>query len=269
MIKVGHELSDIEIERRYSVLAGALRLPNYFYPAVATFAQADRTQHVLDIGCGSGDLLEALSLRIPASIYVGSDISAGRVRLAQTRLGQRAALVQIGSGTLPFATESFDLVFITEVIEHLKNPNHLLNEAYRILAPQGRLILTTPNSYAYPFWPQVAWLAERSGLPAALMHFLPFEHPLKTRQPIDTVLSSSEVRSILEASHFIPQRIIGRETLPFLFALPGIRGLAYRGWISRPFIDWAFNRLGLAWCGYRTFWDCEKKRGISVAATSA
>jgi ubiquinone/menaquinone biosynthesis C-methylase UbiE len=269
MIKVGHELSDIEIEHRYSVLAGSLRLPEYFYPAVAAFAQTYHIQHALDIGCGSGDLLEALTMRLPAHTYVGSDISAGRVRLAQERLGQRAALVQIGTGTLPFATGSFDLVFITEVIEHLKDPKHLLDEVYRILTPQGRLILTTPNSRAYPFWPQVAWLAEHSGSPTALMHFLPFEHPLKTRQPIDTVLSISEVRSILEESDFRPQRIVGRETLPYLFALPGLRGLAYRGCISRPFIDWAFNQIGLAWCGYRIFWDCVKEKGTVVAATSA
>ena len=98
------------------------------------------------------------------------------------------------------------------------------------------------------------------------MHFLPFEHPLKTRQPIDTVLAVDEVRTILEMSNFVPARVLGRETLPFLFALPGMRGLAFRGWISRPFVDWAFNWLGLAWCGYRTFWDCVKKNGEIVAA---
>jgi SAM-dependent methyltransferase len=266
MIKVGHELSDIEIEQRYSALAGALQLPSYFYPAVAAFAKADPARYVLDIGCGDGDLLEALSLRAPVAVYVGIDISAGRVRLAQTRLGKQAAIFQTGSGTLPFATGSFDFVFVTEVIEHLKNPNHLLDEVYRILAPQGRLILTTPNSRAYPFWPQFAWLAERSGRPRPLMHFLPFEHPLKTRQPIDTVLAFDEVRSILEMSNFVPHRIVGRETLPFLFALPGVRGLAYREWISRPFVDWAFNWLGLAWCGYRTFWDCVKKKEEIIAA---
>jgi SAM-dependent methyltransferase len=266
MIKVGHELSDIEIEQRYSALAGALQLPSYFYPAVAEFAKADPVRYVLDIGCGNGELLEALSLLDPVATYVGIDISVSRLRLAQTRLGNQAALLQIGSGTLPFATGSFDLVFVTEVIEHLKEPNQLLDEVYRILTPQGRLILTTPNSQAYPFWPQFAWLAERSGCPPPLMYFLPFEHPLKTRQPIDTVLAFGEVQFILEMSNFVPNRILGRETLPFLFALPGVRGLAHREWISRPFVDWAFNQLGLARCGYRTFWDCVKKKEEIVAA---
>jgi SAM-dependent methyltransferase len=268
MIKVGHELSDLEIEQRYSALAGALRLPDYFYPTVAEFAKAHRARRVLDIGCGDGELLEALSRRLPAAAYVGIDISAGRARLAHARLGGRAAILQIGSGTLPFAMGSFDLVLITEVIEHLKNPNHLLDEVYRILAPSGRLILTTPNSDAYALWPQFAWLAEWSGHSAPFMHFLPFEHPLKTRQPIDTVLSFGEVRSILEASNFVPHRILGRETLPFLFALPGVRGLAHRGQISRSFVDWAFNSLGLGSCGYRIFWDCVKKSEGFVAAAS-
>ncbi len=154
------------------------------------------------------------------------------------------------------------------MIEHLKNPKHLLDEVYRILAPLGRLILTTPNSDAYPLWSRFAWLAERSGRPTPLLHFLPFEHPLKTRQPIDTVLSFGEVRSILEASNFVPHRVLGREALPFLFALPGVRGLADRGRISRSFVDWAFNWLGLVSCGYRIFWDCVKKRDGFVAAAS-
>jgi ubiquinone/menaquinone biosynthesis C-methylase UbiE len=267
MIKVGHELSDIEIEQRYSAMAGTLRLPSYFYPAVAAFAKAETAHNILDVGCGNGELLEALNLRAPMADLIGVDLSAGRVRLAQTRLGTQVALLQIGSSSLPFTTGSFDLVFVTEVIEHVKDPNHLLDEIYRILAPQGRLILTTPNSHAYPFWPQFAWLAERSGCPTALMHFLPFEHPLKTRQPIDTVLAFHEVQSILAMSNFVPDRILGRETLPFLFALPGVRGLAYRGWISRPFVDWIFNCLGLAWCGYRTFWHCVKKKE-EISATA-
>ncbi|HEX5691603.1 MAG TPA: hypothetical protein VFX76_16430, partial [Roseiflexaceae bacterium] len=68
---------------------------------------------------------------------------------------------------------------------------------------------------------------------------------------------------------FAPRRLVGREMLPFLFALPGMRGLAYRGWVSRPFVDWLFNRLGLARRGYRLFWECAKqKERFDAAARS-
>lgn len=52
---------------------------------------------------------------------------------------------------LPFADASFDLVWCSEVIEHLKSPPRFLQEVRRILKPGGSAILTTPNSYAWFF----------------------------------------------------------------------------------------------------------------------
>ncbi len=50
---------------------------------------------------------------------------------------------------LPFKDNSFDLVWCSEVIEHLADPAYTLAEFRRMLKPQGKMILTTPNSY---FW---------------------------------------------------------------------------------------------------------------------
>lgn len=52
---------------------------------------------------------------------------------------------------LPFADESFDLVWSSEVIEHLKDPTFSLSELRRVTKRGGELILTTPNSYALLF----------------------------------------------------------------------------------------------------------------------
>jgi SAM-dependent methyltransferase len=49
----------------------------------------------------------------------------------------------------PFSDESFDLVWCTEVIEHVKDPSFTLNEIHRVLRPDGSLFMTTPNS---DFW---------------------------------------------------------------------------------------------------------------------
>lgn len=46
----------------------------------------------------------------------------------------------------PFKNERFNNAIASEIIEHVKNPLHFLNECYRILKPKGRLILTTPNA---------------------------------------------------------------------------------------------------------------------------
>jgi SAM-dependent methyltransferase len=55
------------------------------------------------------------------------------------------------NGRLPFETDSFDLVWCSEVIEHLVNPVASLMELRRVTRPGGELILTTPNSYMLLF----------------------------------------------------------------------------------------------------------------------
>jgi len=52
---------------------------------------------------------------------------------------------------LPFADKSFDLVWCSEVIEHLRDPAFALSELRRVAKPGGLLVLTTPNSYAWLF----------------------------------------------------------------------------------------------------------------------
>jgi SAM-dependent methyltransferase len=46
---------------------------------------------------------------------------------------------------LPFADESFDLIYSVEVTEHLHRPYDFLKECYRVLKPGGALLVTTPN----------------------------------------------------------------------------------------------------------------------------
>lgn len=55
------------------------------------------------------------------------------------------------NGRLPFDDASFDLVWCSEVIEHLQDPAFAMSELRRVTAPGGTLVLTTPNSYAWLF----------------------------------------------------------------------------------------------------------------------
>jgi SAM-dependent methyltransferase len=50
---------------------------------------------------------------------------------------------------LEFSDATFDMVFCSEVIEHMVNPENLVKEIYRVLRPEGKLLLSTPNS---AFW---------------------------------------------------------------------------------------------------------------------
>ena len=52
---------------------------------------------------------------------------------------------------LPFEDDAFDLVWSSEVIEHLDDPRFSLDELRRVTKPGGDIILTTPNSYMWLF----------------------------------------------------------------------------------------------------------------------
>lgn len=52
--------------------------------------------------------------------------------------------------SLPFDSESFDLITSNMVVEHLADPEQAFKEFYRVLRPGGNVIIHTPNAYGYP-----------------------------------------------------------------------------------------------------------------------
>ena len=113
---------------------------------------------LLEIGCGAGNLLLQASVR--GSYPVALDLAMqaltfvhSRFREAQT--GPEAprdflCLQSVGE-LLPLASESFECVLLSEVIEHLEEPQISIKEAARVLRPGGRLLVTTPNYHS--LWP--------------------------------------------------------------------------------------------------------------------
>lgn len=100
----------------------------------------------LDIGCGTGFLLERLAQR--GFSGVGVDLSPESVEIAQARLAELGAAdrlqAQVGSAYEP-PDGPFDLVTITDVLEHLEDPGACLRAAHDRLAPGGVVVVSTPN----------------------------------------------------------------------------------------------------------------------------
>lgn len=102
-----------------------------------SFAGDGHGRLALDLGCRDGcwsKRLEGLGYEV-----VAADLMPNY---------EKAIVVDVNK-TLEFKDRTFDLVWFSEVIEHLENPTFSLNEVKRILKPGGKLILTTPNS---KFW---------------------------------------------------------------------------------------------------------------------
>jgi len=98
----------------------------------------------LDIGRGSGEFLGFLKARMKVEKVVGVDISEKAVREVRTH-GLEAYVVDVSRESLPFENDYFDLVFCSEVIEHVFDPDFLLEEIWRVLKSRGHTLVTTPN----------------------------------------------------------------------------------------------------------------------------
>jgi methionine biosynthesis protein MetW len=103
----------------------------------------------LDIGCGDGSFTLLLKEALKAEEAVGIEISP-EANGALRGKGIEAYQLDIDEEKFPFDNDSFDMVYGGEIIEHLFNPDHLLDEVHRILKPGGKCIITTPNLAGWP-----------------------------------------------------------------------------------------------------------------------
>jgi len=94
---------------------------------------------ILDLGCGVGHSYELLAPRQTVGLDIDPAALAGQER--ETRVGDMRAL--------PFADASFAGVLSVQSLEHVPNPEAVLTEARRVLAPGGPAIFVTPNRLTF------------------------------------------------------------------------------------------------------------------------
>lgn len=102
---------------------------------------------VLEIGCESGHLLLALP---PCGLRLGADISRAALADAQARTRSatavRVAFTQIDAARpLPVAPGRFDVIIISEMLEHVADPRIVLEQVHAIATPETRIVITVPN----------------------------------------------------------------------------------------------------------------------------
>ena len=139
-----------------------------------------RGQPFLDLGCGGGMLMAAAADLHPGLTVMGVDASMTWLVVAQRYVRDRGGepiLAAAMAEALPFADASIPAIVSLDVIEHVDDPDVYLAEINRVLQPEGRIALSTPNRFSLTAEPhvqvwgvgwlpkslQAAWVKKRSG----------------------------------------------------------------------------------------------------------
>lgn len=105
---------------------------------------SDKGNSILEIGAVPGQL--TIILKKLGYNITGADINPDRVQSLWSRHNIQVHKADIEQEPLPIPSDSYDEILFVEIIEHLRiNPLYALREAYRVLKPGGRIILSTPN----------------------------------------------------------------------------------------------------------------------------
>jgi ubiquinone/menaquinone biosynthesis C-methylase UbiE len=129
----------------------------------AVMRELDRSRpgRVLDIGCGTGLLTARLRDALGPRAIVGCDFSQGMLRRAAEKRPD-VPWVRGNAVRLPFEAGSFGTVVSTEAFHWFPDQDAALAEVFRVLEPQGRLLLALIN-------PSTEWLARAAGTGSRLI----------------------------------------------------------------------------------------------------
>jgi SAM-dependent methyltransferase len=107
-------------------------------------------RRLLDVGCGDGRFVADA---VRAARTIGVDVSRRALGFAR-ELVPDARFVASGGQALPFANESFDVVTLLDVIEHVPDADELrvVREAARVLRPGGHLVISTNTDRSAREW---------------------------------------------------------------------------------------------------------------------
>lgn len=134
----------------YSQEPGGIRRLDFFMNCISEHQISQKIKsrdvRILDVGCGNGNI--TLPLASLGYNIEGFDINQESIEKAQEKnifnnaIFKKCDIMELNNN------KRYDVIIVSEVIEHLNNPVAILNTVRRLLKPQGLLLLSVPNSYS-------------------------------------------------------------------------------------------------------------------------
>ena len=106
------------------------------------YQKKQTASQILDIGCGAGLLSHALAEK--GHFVTGIDLSLGSLKVAK-RQNTGATFLMAPAENIPFPDSYFDVVCAMDLLEHVNDPNQVIQEASRVLKPGGLFFFHTFN----------------------------------------------------------------------------------------------------------------------------
>jgi SAM-dependent methyltransferase len=169
--------------------------------------------HILEIGAGTGQ--QALDLSARGFVVTAIDLSNSVHRESRV-----FPIVNYDGACIPFPDRSFDLVFSSNVLEHVTDLSQMHSEIKRVLKPKGRAIHVLPT-HSWRFWTMLD----------AFLYALKQIKTLQSEVLLRTPVTRSELRRLRKAWGMVGERICE----PFRQHRHGARGsLISEIWLFHP-----------------------------------
>ena len=188
---------------------------------------ADPDKNFLDIGCGNGYVTGKIKNSVGFKNVYGVDLLADRIKPPEWLKLSRC---DVDKEDLPFPKNYFESIHCGEIIEHVYDTDHLLDEIYRVLSPSGICIITTPN------------LASWINRVILLLGYQPFSVPVSVKYE-----RAGELKSVFTLGHRGHFRVMTMKGFKELLKLHRFKIISLQGWevgdLSYYVKPWAFSKI--------------------------
>ncbi|BAZ46927.1 type 11 methyltransferase (plasmid) [Chondrocystis sp. NIES-4102] len=185
------DMNEVKVRTQYDRLADIydLRWRNYILNTLTflrDWEQIEPQDNILDVACGTGEFERLLLERNPTQQITGIDISNKMLNVAKEKYQTypNVEFHQASVHSLPFESDSFDVVVSANAFHYFDNPLVALTEMKRVLKPNGKLVILDWNK-DYPICRICDWI---------LQIFDPAHQQCYTQEELHQLLLSAEFK---------------------------------------------------------------------------
>jgi len=170
-----------EVARHYAETYGE----HASHPIVVQLAELVPSDVVVDIGCGSGNVVRLVAAQVPDGSVLGVDPSEEMIRIACESVPANARFERAPARAIPLDPDSVSLALAVHSVHHWEDVGEGLDEIRRVLRPDGRVLLAFEERYD----------SFSDGLIAAMLSDMGFEdiatarHDLGDEEVLQTVMA--------------------------------------------------------------------------------